>query len=236
MPKIAGIMRVCNFVLGPLTATWLASRVDHLVLSFDVLGEGFDQDDQWKSEAWSTLFQTMNLFNNKLTTDFFPSPYAWPAHELKGGWHGELLAHLENTAPDAVIFLGNDEILSDGWEEDLAKLLDGPFNHVWFEAESLSDDGRPVPNHPFCRHVRMYKWHPGITAEGSVGFDLPEGLETGEYFLGKAKIQNLAFYTREMEKRKMSYYCKCFTYPFLSENIYGPNNLEVPWTEKELLG
>lgn len=207
--KIAGITRIADFPFNPVMAIKLSQYVDHLVLGFDAQGGygKYNGTDYVDGQTWFELFARVNPFPSTVTADMFLCKTNAGTHRRGYYFNEELLRRLDSVRPDYVLECEADAHFDSGFEKDLARFVESGRDMLLMNCDTVTADGRAVPEFPIAAHCRAYKWAEGVTYSGAGGCCYVKYLDKRPtYFRAKTRLQHYPIFTRKLEKERWKYY------------------------------
>ena len=118
-------------------------------------------------------------------------------------WRESLIRELDAVEPDYVIFLDDDETVSEDFSTDFDNFKLSSKKAMMFDYEMVTEDNRTVAKYPRARHCKVYRWQRGLTYKPYKGYALPSPyVDRENWFLAGTPILHWCFYTKELERSK----------------------------------
>lgn len=191
-----GMMTMGSFPLGPLMALRLERVVDVLVLRFDLVNGG---------KLWYDSFVHLGLLTK---------PHVLLASDTGYGWSTnfeEMLRRVDYWKPDVVVSMDCDETYGDGFEEDLERFENSNDDLLLFSYDMVSDNGRKLPQNPWCVHCKAFKWYKGLTFDESKGFNKPAWNSFPHdqtSMMADSKMRHFCFFSPDLQDERMAQYLR----------------------------
>jgi len=184
---IIGTVAICKFPLADLMVENLSKHCDLIVLRFDTINGSEDILAKCKAAAQCEVVS-------------FNSSIVWN----RWNWRQEMADFASKYKPDFVLCPDEDEMFADNFELDLNNFKESDKNMMMFDYQMATDDNRSVPKYPGARHMKAYRWRPGISFRPYRGYAMANFKESyHQGFMAQERINHYCFFTPEMQATKV---------------------------------